>query len=446
MTAKAAWADPMDSAGLLRPGRSDGRVRISRAVLTDWLWIIFFVGVASPAYAVGIENSERYFWLAADLAVVAYALNNAERLFEFAKRYALLMTWCGVAILSALWSIAPWVSVYHGVQLLMTVLVGAMLCLTKPLERILRILFFALLISLMASLVLLAVKPALAFDHNGAFRGILNHKNEFGSRMALLLLTSTVLFLHGWRRLTTLAAIGVAVVMLVLSRSGTSLLLTVAWVVPFVLAVSHQKGYRALSASLGLGFILVAVGTAFVIARDIDLISQVLGSVGKESTLTGRTILWSIGADAFMERPILGYGYKGYWENSAASSVVFLRMVIGQELWFFHNNYLEVAVAFGFMGPVLLVVVLLRGLISAIWRYLVDRSFITLWSALYILFVIAFGFAENPLFVNHSIWQLLFTVALAARASPPQWQGISGRQAAQQSGAEPSAASDEARG
>lgn len=315
MTAKAAWSDPMDTTGLVRPSRRSGGLRVSVSAVTDWLWIIFFVGVASPAYAIGIENSERYFWIVADLAVVLFALKNAELLFSFAKRYALLMTWCVLAILSALWSIAPGVSIYHGLQLLMTVMVGAMLCLTKPLERILRILFVALLISLLASLVLLAVKPALAFDHNGAFRGILNHKNEFGSRMALLLLTATMLFLHGWRRLTTLAAICVAVIMLGLSRSGTSLLLTVAWVAPLLLAISHQAGYRALSATLGLAVIFLAVGVALVIAKDIDLLSEVLGSVGKELTLTGRTVLWSIGADAFMDKPILGYGYKGYWEN-----------------------------------------------------------------------------------------------------------------------------------
>lgn len=430
MTAKTAGAYPFEAHGALAPLSARSRFGISREAIADWLWIVFFVGVASPAYAIGIENSERYFWLVADLAVVLYTIQNPDTVFGFAKRHPLLLSWSAVAILSTLWSVAPGISLYHGVQLLMTILVGAMLSLTRSLERILRILFFALLISLAASLLLLALKPQLAFDQNGAFRGILAHKNEFGSRMALLLLTATVLLLYGWQRMAMLASICCALTMLAMSRSGTSLLLTAAWVGPFALAICHRGGYRILSASLGIAVIAMVGVVGYVLLADIDPVSPILGSVGKDATLTGRTILWSIAQDAFLERPILGYGFKGYWENPGESSVIFLRLMIGQDLWFFHNIYLEVAVAFGFLGPVLLVVTLLGGLGNAVWRYLTDHSFVTLWSAFYILFIIAFGLAENPLFVNHSVWQVLFVVAVAARPGTPSLSSYRARREA----------------
>jgi len=415
MTAKTAWADPFQASGTVAPLPARSGAGVSRETITDWLWILFFFGVASPAHSIGVENSERFFWLLADVAIVLYTIQNANTVFSFAKTHPLLLSWSAIAILSTLWSVAPGISLYHGVQLLMTILVGAMLSLTKTLDQILRILFFALLISLAASLILLMVKPELAFDQNGAFRGILAHKNEFGSRMALLLLTATMLLLHGWKRLLMLASVCFAIAMLIISRSGTSLLLTTAWLAPFTFVMCHRAGYRVLSASLGTAVLAMVLIAGYILLADIDPISPILGSVGKDATLTGRTILWSIAQDAFLERPLLGYGFKGYWENPGESSVIFLRLVIGQELWFFHNIYLEVAVAFGFLGPVLLITTMLGGLGSAVWRYLADRSFITLWSVFYILFVIAFGLAENPLFVNHSVWQLLFVVAVAAR-------------------------------
>ncbi len=55
---------------------------------------------------------------------------------------------------------------------------------------------------------------------------------------------------------------------------------------------------------------------------DINVIDLVLGRLGKDSTLSGRTVLWDFAVDAYERKPWLGYGYKGYW--SGADSTVYL--------------------------------------------------------------------------------------------------------------------------
>lgn len=386
-----------------------------RAVVTSCLWVVFFVGVAAPPHALTHANIERIVWLAADATVVGFIILYPARMLGFVRRQPVMLAWCLLAMLSALWSHNPGISIYHGIQLLMTVLVAAMLCLTKPLDEILVIIFTSLVIAALMSLSVLVIRPAAAFDINGAFRGMLHHKNELGSLMMLLLLTGTTLFAAGHLRLLALATMALATLVLLLTRSGASVLMTAIWLGPLILAATYQMGPRAFSVAAGLTCLVAGLGVFAVVALDIDVEGAILGSVGKDKTLTGRTLLWSIAWDAFLQHPLLGFGFKGYWE-SPLTSANYLRIASGQDLWFFHNAYLEIAVALGVAGPVLLVAGLAMGLKQGIARYVADRSFITLWSPLLIICLFVACMVENPLFVNHNPWQVLLVVALGARA------------------------------
>jgi O-antigen ligase len=88
---------------------------------------------------------------------------------------------------------------------------------------------------------------------------------------------------------------------------------------------------------------------------------------------------------------------------------------MGQELWFFHNLFVEVAVAFGVVGPILLAAGLFAAFRRAITTFAAERSPVSLWPLLFLLFLVPYVLAENPLFQNHSLLQLLFVVAMCAR-------------------------------
>ena len=229
--------------------------------------------------------------------------------------------------------------------------------------------------------------------------GVFPHKNVLGHMMCILTITGACLFMMGWRPLVTAGGVILALGLLYLSRSGTSLIaLSIAFSV-LPVAIALRLGPFALSIMIG---VILIVGAAFLLAievSDVDLISAVLGLLGKDETLTGRTLLWDFGIDAFYSRPWLGFGYKGYWDSSDTPALL-LRTVIGQDLWFFHNNILDVAVAFGVIGPVLLAAGLVVAFITAIKRLVNDRGYAALWALLYVVFVTVLCTAENPLFQN----------------------------------------------
>ena len=377
----------------------------------DALWIVFFIGASSAPHPLDITNVERYFWFPADLAVAVVAVAHKNELFELARKHAIFLTWPALACLSVIWSFTPSTSLYHGIQLLMTILVGLVLCQYASLERIMQQLFGALLICAVLSLLYAVAKG----QTGGEWMGVFPHKNVLGHMMCILIITGVCLFLMGWRPLVTGCGVILAFGLLYLSRSGTSLIaLSIAFSV-LPVAVALRLGPFALSIMIGLTLI---VGAAFWLAievSDVDLVSAVLGLLGKDETLTGRTLLWDFGIDAFYSRPWLGFGYKGYWDSPDTPALL-LRTVIGQDLWFFHNNILDVAVAFGVIGPVLLAAGLVAAFVTAIKRVVSDRGYAALWALLYVVFVTVLCTAENPLFQNHSLHQLLLIVAVAGTA------------------------------
>lgn len=392
----------------------------------DILWIAFIVGAGSAARPLGIHNVERYVWALADLAVVAWIVRDYRPFLTTALQNKLLMSWPLLACLSALWSYNPGVSLYHGLQLLMTTLVAFQFCLTVDRSRIPKLVFLGVLVCLVSSLAFKVLNPGQAVDINGAFRGVFSHKNELGSMMTLLVFTSATLFLARWRPLLTLAAGAAAILVLVMSKSGTALIACALVLMLISLAFCLRRGSRVLGVVIGVGCLLAAGLLLAVQLQLFDPFKTVLSSVGKETTLTGRTILWAFGWDAFTTHPWLGWGYKGYWE-STQSTVFYLRYVIGQDLWFFHNNLLEVAVAFGIMGPILFIAALVNAFRMTLRVFTRDLSYISLWYLLFVVFISIASMAEYPLFLNHSLWQFLFVAvyvstarAIGARRAQPR--------------------------
>ena len=379
---------------------------------TSALWVIFIIGTSSAAPP-NMSGIERLFWLPVDLLVVLLFLPNLNSFLTLMLNNWIMVSWPVLAILSTLWSLSPGVTLYHGLQLLMTVWVALMLCMSTNRLRLLQIVLAAIF-CLQCLSVLAVLLPRYGISPGGEWRGVFPHKNVLGMFMSLQIITAACLFLHGWRRNVCGAIIIFALGLLVMSRSGTSMLGTIVALSPLPFAICYRQGLQWLG--LLLSVLMLAAGAALcaLAIGDIDPFGLVLGSVGKDATLTGRTILWDIGITAFWERPLIGYGYKGYWE-SPDTTVQYLRLVIGQDLWFFHNNFIEVAVAFGVVGLALFVFGLAWALVKTARDFIWDREYTTLWSLLVVLFLVFLCLGENPLFSNHSLHQFFLVAALAVR-------------------------------
>jgi O-antigen ligase len=292
--------------------------------------------------------------------------------------------------------------------------VGILLSLHAGLFRVLQLYFVALFIAAVLSLVFVVLSPGTAIWHTGEWQGLFNHKNSLGGAMGTLMTIGVCLFLQGWRRGFTAAVTAFGAGMLAMSRSGAALV-TVAIAMSMIIPVLiYRQGYSAFFFAVGALLAAGAAALLYVDAARIDVLDAVLESLGKDATLTGRTVLWDFGVEAFQERPLLGWGYHAWWEASGPA-VETLRMVIKQELWMFHNNFLEVAVAFGILGPIALGAAILFVLVTSVRTFLADPQYINAWPMFFLVLVLIQAMAENPLFNNHGLNEVLL-VAIASSA------------------------------
>ncbi len=383
---------------------------------------LFFFAVSGPgsARALGIDGAERAFWAAADVMTIMAMLQGRGRVGDLALSNPSLLAWPVLAMMSSLWSLTPWSSLYQGLQLLMTLLVGYLAMSVLDTRRLVLAVVLGMALGECASLLVLALHSATAIGDDGTWVGVYPHKNVLGSMMVLQIISCVVLVMDGRHRRLAALLILPAAVLLFGSRSGTSLLalaLSLAVVPP---ALAYRRGTTTFGLCLGLT-ILGGAALAAILLGGGNVAASVLGQLGKDDTLTGRTVLWQFGFDQIRATPVIGIGYKAYWDSDQTSAA-YLRFVIGQDLWFFHNNFVDVGVAFGGVG----LTVFCWGLVTAVVRSFTimarDSQVLQLWRPMFVIYAIVEATAEDPLFQNHSLQQLLLAVAMtwpAAAAALP---------------------------
>jgi O-antigen ligase len=389
---------------------------------TDALWITFFVGASSLTLPIDIgplQPFSRLVWFPADFIAVLFFMRNSALLLALARRNAPLLAWPLLACVSAVWSIAPSLTMYHGVQLLMTMMVGFMLCSYASLTRVLQFFFVATTIGALLSLASIFVFPYTSFDPGGQWKGLYSHKNTLGSTMAIQIATGIFLFLHGWRRIFTAASVLLAMLLLVKSESSSAVVVLAVSLLPLPLIIGYRDNRNRVFFVLGIGLLIIACAAVVLVMEEmmIDPVDLALDALGKERTLTGRTLLWDFARDAIDQNPWLGLGYKGYWEGPGTTATL-LRVVTDWPFTFFHNNFLEVTVAFGVFGPVTLIGAILYVLFVSIRTFAANPTFVNGWPLAYLAALTTLCFSENPLFNNHGLPEVILVSIVTANGIP----------------------------
>lgn len=387
-------------------------------LVTGGLWIVFFIIASYGATPLKEYGIERLAWLGADFVALMVVLLRPDEILTQIRKNLVIMSWPALACVSTLWSVAPVGSLYQGIQLLLTVLVALCLVMTTDLRRILVLLFLALLI---AGVLSFLREFFSGFSHYEWF-GVFPHKNTLGGMMAVAVMAGTSLFLDGWRRYISGPGVLFALGLIAMSRSGTAMIALAVVMAVIPLALTVHWGPVAAGIVTGVALIAAAVGLLALEAMHgglLDVYEFALDALGKDETLTGRTILWQFAHDAIDSRPWLGYGYKAWWDSNETAAPL-LRLVVEQDLWFFHNTFLDLAVAFGVLGPTVLVAGLGMGAYRSVKAFVLDPVPVLLWPIMFVVMSVIYCTVEFVLFANHSFHQFLFVIASAGLGANDQ--------------------------
>ncbi len=294
------------------------------------------------------------------------------------------------ALCSTAWSVDPGTTMRRACVLLATTVFGAYLGGRYSVEEFQQLLMQALLLMVGASLVCLVLRPSAVLDpsHAGNFRGLTEHKNIFGEYMGSLLFLGLTYRFQG-KQLARASVILLALAMLAWAHSGTALLSIAATIItlPFLFLLRFRKVQAVPLTALGMALL----SGIFVFASSLYV--QVLDTLGKDPTLTGRTVIWSEVEKAILRRPWLGYGFDAFWQGlkGESRSVV---SVVGWNVPHSHNGYLEALLGFGVVGSGLIAMMVLRMLYDSLAYVRFRRSAAGFWPCAFLFCFLIHAIAE----------------------------------------------------
>ena len=369
----------------------------------------------------------------AGLLVLNCRSRKVEELLRINAPLFLFFTYCAVSIL---WSDYPIVALKRCIKGGGT-FVMALVVLTdsNPLAATKR--FFSrtafLLLPLSALLILYYPRLGTTFDLYSRltyYNGVTTQKNSLGLTCLVCGLASLWMFLGAYEnrqmrhRVRHMIAHGVVLVtaawLLKICDSMTSLsCLVIAG------GVMYMTGSSWVAKRPGNMHLLVgsAVALAFF-AVFIDSSGVLLGLLGRNTTLTGRTEIWKA-VLSFNTNPLVGTGYESFWLGDRIDR---LAEIIGYKgVAEAHNGYLEVYLNLGWFGLSALGFVLLSGYRNTLAALhgdsLVGRLRIAFFTA-----SLVFGLSEAGFQMMGPLW-IAFLIQIIA--VPPMLNHFSGEQASQ---------------
>jgi exopolysaccharide production protein ExoQ len=239
--------------------------------------------------------------------------------------------------------------------------------------------------------------------HVGAWRGIHTHKNGLGQIMGLTSLVFTVLIVDNKRNYYLWPGLILSVTLLVLSRSTASMS-NALLVTPFFIFLNALRLRYKLMIPTLLGIIIFSSVVSVWINVNADAIAS---SVGKDTTLTGRTAVWQFVGDMIQQQPWLGYGYSGFWNGLDGPSAYVWRATQWNPTHP-HNGLLQLWIDLGLLGVTIYLIGFWRYFGRALAYIRSTNKLAGIWPMAYLTYVILINLTESNLFASNSIIWVLY--------------------------------------
>ncbi len=164
---------------------------------------------------------------------------------------------------------------------------------------------------------------------------------------------------------------GFCLILMTQSRTGLAALI-VALLMIWVIRLPELLKWA------GAAVVLAGAATAFIAwysvgdgLRNQTVDAVLLGRTDEAKSLTGRVPLWEELIDYADDRPLIGYGYEGFWNVRRIASIMKSQNWTMQNA---HNSYLEIVLQLGIIGLVFAVWFLIASLLSLNKAYSLTES------------------------------------------------------------------------
>ncbi len=384
-------------------------------------FITIFIGSHSAEEAFRGTTMMQLLWSSISVVALVRAIPIRHRIIAVLEKNLALVALLSLTSISFCWSIDSQLTARRSLALLLATIFaidfGIRYSVAKQIRLVSVTVGAAVILSAIVALFFpSAVPPAdtgfISSDPVG-WNGLFNHKSVFGHILTFAVLC-TLLHLRENVRSTVRCVICLAVIFSLIaeSQSRTALVISTILVLQWFFLKMMHWNVRTLR-TLGVATALL---TLLLIAASLPSSGGLASMIDRSTDLTGRTEVWKMVLDSASKKPVLGYGYSGFWELTYESKRI--SNLLNWSVPTAHNSFLDVYIQVGMVGLLLLMSSTAVGIVRSFRfarRYSTPES---AWPLSCILLVLYYSATESYFLTSNSFTWTMFVSALVSTSFP----------------------------
>jgi exopolysaccharide production protein ExoQ len=281
----------------------------------------------------------------------------------FARHFKLFTLLAVMTVCSALWSQDPPRSLLYGTFYLVGTLFAYWLVLRFEPEEIMALMIkTGWAISLLGMLIIVllpkfGVSTGTDEARSNAWIGLFIDRTS-AAKCLVFLLSPALVHIRRPFKLAQIGYILLLCLMIVKARAATAILAPVLYVTVLtgIRVFRQSRGVLTFLLSLCL---LLPLGILAVAGSDV--FSTLLEALGRNATLSGRLEVWRAVLVSISKQPLLGYGFRAFWQGMVGESANVIHMT-NWSFGYAHNGILEIWLQLGLVGVVLFSLTLMKAM------------------------------------------------------------------------------------
>jgi exopolysaccharide production protein ExoQ len=358
-------------------------------------------GMALATDASGSSSSHKLELSLLCLLCSVLIFSRLPSVFAISQQVKLVVALPLLAILSSAWSQNPRQTMVSGSVLLIFTIFAIFIVSSFGARGQIQLLMLMAGIALPLSIALALFLPDLGAPGH-LWRGIFSHKQNCAAVTTLLLVTA----IHyeasrTFQRIFRASCAVMCCVMIVMSQSriGWVLALLALGLSASLWLLQKMRATDALFVTLPV--VAIFIGVALAVYTNATLL---LPAVGKDSTLSQRTIIWAAAWDTIVKHPLLGYGYGAFWTGlrGASLNIVLLADWALQQA---QDGYLDLWLQVGVGGVILTALMTVQAVCNGVrcFRGSGQDSYVR-WCLVMIACTLIWNIGESSLGMIHLVW------------------------------------------
>jgi exopolysaccharide production protein ExoQ len=336
-------------------------------------------------------------------------LRNLREFLRLVCLHKLLLLLVALAVVSTFWSDVPGFTLRRSLVFVASSCFGIYLASRFTMREILRLVCIAGVIAALASLMVVWRKPDVGISAGvtaGDWQGIFGQKNTLGRFMSLQLFAFGMgaIVEKKWRWFYV-AGSALCLPLIIMARDTTALLSLPVLMVLFPLF--HLARKRSLVKMVAIISAVSATAAGFLFVVIIEP-RKLLLLMGKDSTLSGRTEIWQMVWQKFLQHPWFGYGYSAFWMGKDGKESAGIWEALRWSVPHSHNGFLDVLVQLGVIGLGLFFVGYATFFRDALRCARASKSVLGLFPLMYMSFMILFNFSEGSIIREENLFWVLY--------------------------------------